>query len=380
MEFNKEKWKEKLEERLLEKFSVSLKDASPFEVYRALGETVMSFIAKDWYKTKEEYSKTKQAFYLSSEFLMGRALGNNLINLGIDKEIKEFLEELGIDYNQVEDEEEDAALGNGGLGRLAACFMDSLATLNLPGQGYSIRYRNGIFNQYLRDGYQVEKPETWLKYGDVWSVMRPEDEVIVNFGHTSVRALPYDMPIIGYGTNNVNTLRLWEAHSIVDLDLGVFNQQDYLHATQDKTLAEDISRVLYPNDSTDEGKKLRLRQQYFFVSASLQDIIKKFKKVHGREFSKIPEYIAIQLNDTHPDKPCVERMLYAEGQIIRREHVSDVSCAVSSKDSEGRTEYNQERHHRYQTQYFRQNQIVCRVHSHDIEGVNLLRYAHCSQF
>ena len=300
MEFNKEKWKEKLEERLLEKFSVNLKDASPFEVYRALGETVMSFIAKDWYKTKEEYSKTKQAFYLSSEFLMGRALGNNLINLGIDKEIKEFLEELGIDYNQVEDEEEDAALGNGGLGRLAACFMDSLATLNLPGQGYSIRYRNGIFNQYLRDGYQVEKPETWLKYGDVWSVMRPEDEVIVNFGHTSVRALPYDMPIIGYGTNNVNTLRLWEAHSIVDLDLGVFNQQDYLHATQDKTLAEDISRVLYPNDSTDEGKKLRLRQQYFFVSASLQDIIKKFKKVHGREFSKIPEYIAIQLNDTHP--------------------------------------------------------------------------------
>ena len=300
MEFNNEKWKEKLEERLLEKFSVNLKDASPFEVYRALGETVMSFIAKDWYKTKEEYSKTKQAFYLSSEFLMGRALGNNLINLGIDKEIKEFLEGLGIDYNQVEDEEEDAALGNGGLGRLAACFMDSLATLNLPGQGYSIRYRNGIFNQYLRDGYQVEKPETWLKYGDVWSIVRPEDEVIVNFGNTSVRALPYDMPIIGYGTNNINTLRLWEAHSIVDLDLGVFNQQDYLHATQDKTLAEDISRVLYPNDSTDEGKKLRLRQQYFFVSASLQDIIKKFKKVHGREFSKIPEYIAIQLNDTHP--------------------------------------------------------------------------------
>ena len=300
MEFNKEKWKEKLEEKLLEKFSVSLKEASSFEVYRALGETVISFIARDWYETKEKYSKTKQAFYLSSEFLMGRALGNNLINLGIDKEVREFLEEIGIDYNQVEDEEEDPALGNGGLGRLAACFMDSLATLNLPGQGYSIRYRNGIFNQYLRDGYQVEKPETWLKYGDVWSIMRPEDEVIVNFGNGSVRALPYDMPIIGYGTKNVNTLRLWEAHSINDLDLGVFNQQDYLHATQDKTLAEDISRVLYPNDSTDEGKKLRLRQQYFFVSASLQDIVKNFKKVHGREFTKIPEFIAIQLNDTHP--------------------------------------------------------------------------------
>ena len=175
MEFNKEKWKKKLEEKLLERFSVSLKDASSFEVYRALGETVISFIARDWYETKEKYSKTKQAFYLSSEFLMGRALGNNLINLGIDKEVREFLEEIGIDYNQVEDEEEDPALGNGGLGRLAACFMDSLATLNLPGQGYSIRYRNGIFNQYLRDGYQVEKPETWLKYGDVWSIMRPED-------------------------------------------------------------------------------------------------------------------------------------------------------------------------------------------------------------
>lgn len=227
-------------------------------------------------------------------------MGNNLINLGIQEEVIALLKELGIDYNQVEEEEEDAALGNGGLGRLAACFMDSLATLSLPGQGYSIRYKNGIFNQYLRDGYQVEKPETWLRYGDVWSVARPEDEVIVNFGNTSVRALPYDMPIIGYGTKNINTLRLWEAHAIQDLDLGIFNQQDYLHATQEKTLAEDISRVLYPNDSTDEGKKLRLRQQYFFVSASLQDIMKKFKKIHGREFEKIPEYIAIQLNDTHP--------------------------------------------------------------------------------
>lgn len=300
MDFNKELWKEKLQERLLEKFSVDLKEATPFEIYQALGEVVMSFIAKDWYETKKKYSTVKQAFYLSSEFLMGRALGNNLINLGIEKDIRDFFEEIGIDYNKVEDQEEDAALGNGGLGRLAACFMDSLATLNLPGQGYSIRYRNGIFNQCFRDGYQVEQPETWLRYGDVWSIARPEDEVIVTFGNGSVRALPYDMPIIGYGTKNVNTLRLWEAHSIVDLDLGVFNQQDYLHATQEKTLAEDISRVLYPNDSTDEGKKLRLRQQYFFVSASLQDIMKKFKKVHGRNFEKIPNYIAIQLNDTHP--------------------------------------------------------------------------------
>lgn len=300
MLFEKEVWKKKLEQRILVKFGTGLEEASSFEIYQALGDTIMESIAKDWYDTKKKYEKKKQAFYLSSEFLMGRAMGNNLINLGIQQEVIDFLKEIGIDYNQIEDEEEDAALGNGGLGRLAACFMDSLATLNLPGQGYSIRYKNGIFNQYLRDGFQVEKPETWLRYGDVWSVVRPEDEVIINFGNTSVRALPYDMPIIGYGTKNINTLRLWEAHAIQDLDLGVFNQQDYLHATQAKTLAEDISRVLYPNDSTDEGKKLRLRQQYFFVSASLQDIMKKFKKVHGREFEKIPEYIAIQLNDTHP--------------------------------------------------------------------------------
>ena len=231
---------------------------------------------------------------------MGRALGNNLINLGMLKEVQELFDELGIDYNKVEDAEEDSALGNGGLGRLAACFLDSLATLNLPGKGYGIRYRNGIFNQEFRDGYQIEKPETWLKYGDVWSVMRPDDEVIVTFGDGSVRAVPYDMPIIGYGTNNINTLRLWEAHSLVDLDLGKFNQQDYLHATQQKTLAEDISRVLYPNDSTDEGKKLRLKQQYFFVSASLQDIVKRYKKVHGNDFDKFAEFTAIQLNDTHP--------------------------------------------------------------------------------
>lgn len=260
----------------------------------------MENIADNWYDTGKLYEKQKQAFYISAEFLMGRALGNNLINLGMLKEVQELFDELGIDYNKVEDAEEDSALGNGGLGRLAACFLDSLATLNLPGKGYGIRYRNGIFNQEFRDGYQIEKPETWLKYGDVWSVMRPDDEVIVTFGDGSVRAVPYDMPIIGYGTNNINTLRLWEAHSLVDLDLGKFNQQDYLHATQQKTLAEDISRVLYPNDSTDEGKKLRLKQQYFFVSASLQDIVKRYKKVHGNDFDKFAEFTAIQLNDTHP--------------------------------------------------------------------------------
>lgn len=300
MRVEKEVLRKQIERNLKVSFGKELGEAKDFEIYRALGQAVMENIADNWYDTGKLYEKQKQAFYLSAEFLMGRTLGNNLINLGMLKEVQELFDELGIDYNKVEDAEEDSALGNGGLGRLAACFLDSLATLNLPGKGYGIRYRNGIFNQEFRDGYQIEKPETWLKYGDVWSVMRPDDEVIVTFGDGSVRAVPYDMPIIGYGTNNINTLRLWEAHSLVDLDLGKFNQQDYLHATQQKTLAEDISRVLYPNDSTDEGKKLRLKQQYFFVSASLQDIVKRYKKVHGNDFDKFAEFTAIQLNDTHP--------------------------------------------------------------------------------
>ena len=300
MRVEKEVLRKQIERNLKVSFGKELGEAKDFEIYRALGQAVMENIADNWYDTGKLYEKQKQAFYLSAEFLMGRALGNNLINLGMLKEVQELFDELGIDYNKVEDAEEDSALGNGGLGRLAACFLDSLATLNLPGKGYGIRYRNGIFNQEFRDGYQIEKPETWLKYGDVWSVMRPDDEVIVTFGDGSVRAVPYDMPIIGYGTNNINTLRLWEAHSLVDLDLGKFNQQDYLHATQQKTLAEDISRVLYPNDSTDEGKKLRLKQQYFFVSASLQDIVKRYKIVHGHDLDKFAEFTAIQLNDTHP--------------------------------------------------------------------------------
>lgn len=300
MRVEKEVLRKQIERNLKVNFGKKLNEAKDFEIYRALGQAVMENIADNWYDTERLYEQEKQAFYLSAEFLMGRALGNNLINLGMLQEVKELFAELGINYNKVEDAEEDSALGNGGLGRLAACFLDSLATLNLPGKGYGIRYRNGIFNQEFRDGYQIEKPETWLKYGDVWSVMRPDDEVIVTFGDGSVRAVPYDMPIIGYGTDNVNTLRLWEAHSLVELDLGKFNQQDYLHATQQKTLTEDISRVLYPNDSTDEGKKLRLKQQYFFVSASLQDIVKRYKKVHGNNFDSFSEFTAIQLNDTHP--------------------------------------------------------------------------------
>jgi len=300
MKIEKSQLKNQITKNLKILFGKDLKESNDFEIYKALGKTIMENISENWYQSSKLYSTGKEAYYLSAEFLMGRALGNNLINLGLLGEIKELFQELGIDYNKVENEEEDAALGNGGLGRLAACFLDSLATHNLPGHGYGIRYRNGIFNQRFKDGYQIENPETWLKYGDSWSVNRPDDEVIVIFGDQTVRAVPYDMPIIGYGTDNINTLRLWESQPIVDLNLGTFNKQDYLNATAEKTRAEDITRVLYPNDSTDEGKKLRLKQQYFFVSASLQDILKKFKKHHGRDFNKISEFIAIQLNDTHP--------------------------------------------------------------------------------
>ena len=299
MKVDKIKLKKEIERYILISFGKTIEEAKSFEIYQALGKTIMDEIAEEWYETKKAYGEEKQAFYLSAEFLMGRALGNNLMNLRLLNEVKEIFMELGIDYNKIEEAEEDAGLGNGGLGRLAACFMDSLATLNLPGQGYGIRYRNGIFRQKFEDGFQVEYPETWLKYGDVWSIARPSEEVVVEFGDESVRAVPYDMPIIGYGTDNINTLRLWQSAPLVDLDLAAFNAQEYEKAVEDKDRAEDISRVLYPNDSTNEGKKLRLKQQYFFVSASLQDIIRNFKKNYG-DFSKFPEYIAIQLNDTHP--------------------------------------------------------------------------------
>ncbi|MGL4989021.1 MAG: glycogen/starch/alpha-glucan family phosphorylase, partial [Cetobacterium sp.] len=292
--------KSKIEEKVTVLFNKSLDEANSFEIYQGLSKVLLDNISKNWLETRKRYESEKTAFYFSAEFLMGRALGNNLINLGMYKEVKEVLEEIGLDINSIEAAEEDAGLGNGGLGRLAACFMDSLATLDLPGQGYGIKYKNGIFKQKIENGFQVETPETWLRYGDVWTVPRPSEEVIVQFGDEKVRAVPYDMPIIGYGTKNVNTLRLWEAKAVEELDLKAFNNQEYSKANEAQNRAEDITRVLYPNDSTNEGKKLRLKQQYFFTSASLQDIIKKFKRVHGTDFKKLPEFVAIQLNDTHP--------------------------------------------------------------------------------
>ncbi|MGL5989577.1 glycogen/starch/alpha-glucan phosphorylase [Cetobacterium sp.] len=292
--------KSKIENKVEVLFNKSIDEANSFEIYEGLSKVMLDSISKNWIETRKKYESGKQAFYFSAEFLMGRALGNNLINLGVYKEVKEVLEEIGLDINAIECAEEDAGLGNGGLGRLAACFMDSLVTLDLPGRGYGIKYKNGMFKQRIVDGFQVETPETWLKYGDVWTVARPFDEVIVEFGDSKVRAVPYDMPIIGYGTNNINTLRLWEAKAIEELDLKAFNDQDYTKALSTQIAAEDITRILYPNDSTNEGKKLRLKQQYFFTSASLQDIVKNFKKVHGNDFKKFPEFVAIQLNDTHP--------------------------------------------------------------------------------
>ena len=312
MYLGKEEMKKGIEKWLKVEAGKTVKTAEKHEIYNALVKTVMEEVTENWCATDEEYNKGKQAYYLSAEFLMGRAFGNNLINLGILDEVREVLTELDIDFSIVEDAEEDAGLGNGGLGRLAACFLDSMVTLNLPGRGYGIRYKNGIFNQKFENGFQVEYPETWLKYGDPWSIKKASEEVIVEFGDQTVRAIPHDTPIIGYGTKNVNTLRLWEAAPMSDLDLTAFNAQDYDEATKEKVRAEDISRVLYPNDSTNEGKKLRLKQQYFFVSASLQDILRKFKANHGTDFAKLPEYAAIQLNDTHPviAIPELMRLLY----------------------------------------------------------------------
>ncbi|MBZ4683045.1 MAG: glycogen/starch/alpha-glucan phosphorylase [Fusobacteriales bacterium] len=298
-----------------------LEDATKRELFDAVSKAAMELVMENWSKTKETYDSqnVKQAYYLSAEFLMGRAFSNNLVNLTILDDVKEALEDLNININEIEDQEEDAGLGNGGLGRLAACFLDSLATLELPGHGYGIRYKYGMFKQKIENGFQVEYPDRWLDYEDPWEVERRSEAVKVKFGGEVivvkdadgrehfrresaevVTAVPYDMPIIGYGVKTVNTLRLWQAESEDGFDLQAFNDQHYTTAVKKQTQAEDISRVLYPNDSGPSGKELRLRQQYFFVSASLQDIMRKFKAKHGNDFSKLPDYVAIQLNDTHP--------------------------------------------------------------------------------
>jgi len=298
--FDREGFKESIKRVVKVDFAKTLSKAENHEKYSAVSKALMEGIVDDWNKSEEEYSKEKQAYYFSAEFLMGRALGNNLINLRLYDEVKKTLEDLNIDINQLEEIEEDAGLGNGGLGRLAACFLDSCATMNLPVTGYGIRYSHGIFKQRFENGFQVEEGDNWLKYGDPWSIRRIEDEIIVEFSDGKVKAVPYDTPIIGYGTKNINKLRLWKCEPIKEFDFELFNSQEYDKAVKEKNRADDISRVLYPNDSKKEGKVLRLKQQYFFVSASLQDLVRKFKNRFGGNFELFPKYHAVQLNDTHP--------------------------------------------------------------------------------
>ena len=286
----------------MEKFTGRLpkeiKSATTQQLHDALGKTVMEMFADRWDNARQEHLSKRRAAYLSMEFLVGRAVYNNLLVLGIYDEVEETFKELGIDLADLE-EIEDAALGNGGLGRLAACFLDSAATLSLPLDGYGIRYKYGLFKQSIVDGFQREDIDDWTKYGDPWSVRCDEDTVLIEYSGQTVKAVPYDMPVFGFRTENVGTLRLWQAEPVKEFDFDVFNKQDYLEASKEKIYAEDISRVLYPNDDTDEGKKLRLKQQYFFSCASLTDIIRKHKARFGT-LDNLADYISVQLNDTHP--------------------------------------------------------------------------------
>ena len=321
MNFDAEKFKASLVERLKRQYGKDIAHANSHDLYDAVAACTREMITSNWMATRAEYEKNpvKQLYYFSAEFLMGRALSNNLINLKIKDAVKEVLNGMNIDYNLVEDQEPDAGLGNGGLGRLASCFLDSLATLDYPGHGYGIRYEYGMFEQHIEDGYQVEYPDNWLRHRDPWEIKRSDLAVTVKFGGNiaygktpdgqdrfylenaeEVIATPYDMPIIGYDTNTVNTLRLWEATSPNGFDLQLFNNMDYNRAVEKQNSAENISRVLYPNDNGPSGKALRLKQQYFFSSASLQDLVHHFVANFGPDFKKFPDYHVIQLNDTHP--------------------------------------------------------------------------------
>lgn len=321
MNISKNELKDTIVRKLKRNFSKNIEQASRREIYDAAASTVMEIIQSNWIKTTKQYEQkgVRQMYYFSAEFLMGRALTNNLNNMGITEILDEILTDLSEPLSVIEEEEPDAGLGNGGLGRLAACFLDSLAALEYPGHGYGIRYKYGMFEQRIENNRQVEYPDKWLFARDPWEVKRADLSVKVYFGGQPVSrtsesgklyydlknseeiiATPYDMPIVGYDTNTVNRLRLWEASSNDGFDLSFFNNMEYSKAFQKQTEAESISCVLYPNDSGPSGKILRLKQQYFFTSASLQDIIRSFIYREGTDFSKLPDYVVIQLNDTHP--------------------------------------------------------------------------------
>lgn len=325
---DKETLKKMIRENVKTLYRKTLEAASAEEVYQAAVFAVRDVITDKWMKTHDEYYEkdVKVVYYLSMEFLMGRFFGNSLINLEMYDEVKEVLEELGIDYNMVEDAEPDPGLGNGGLGRLAACFLDSLSTLQLPAYGCGIRYHYGIFEQKIENGYQVEAPDNWLENGDPWGIKRNEYAVEVKFGgnvravpkgngeyrfvqenYQSVIAVPYDYPVIGYGNNTVNTLRLWEARAKNKLDLKFFNEGNYQKAAEEELLASTMTDVLYPADEHIQGKELRLRQQYFFISATVQRVVERFKK-HHTNFHELPDKVAFQLNDTHPTVAVAELM------------------------------------------------------------------------
>ena len=326
--FEKDVFKRDVRNNVKTLFRKEVEEATPQQLFQAVSYAVKEAIIDDWLATQKQYEKDdpKTVYYMSMEFLLGRALGNNLINMTAYKEVKEALEEMRIDLNVIEDQEPDPALGNGGLGRLAACFLDSLATLGYASYGCGIRYRYGMFKQKIRDGYQVEAPDNWLKDGNPFELRRPEYAKEVRFGgnirveydetgkthfvqenYESVMAIPYDYPIVGYGNHIVNTLRIWDAEAIVDFQLDSFDRGDYHKAVEQENLAKNIVEVLYPNDNHIAGKELRLKQQYFFVSASIQAAITKFKKKHG-DISKLPEKVTFQMNDTHPTVAVAELM------------------------------------------------------------------------
>ena len=296
-------------------YDVSLREATPQELHEALGEAVMMAISDNWNSSKRARLQQRKAYYISAEYLIGRLVYSNLYNLGILEEMKQLFAARGVDLAVLE-EIEDAALGNGGLGRLAACFLDSAASCDLPLSGYGLRYKFGLFKQsFDEQGSQKENADDWSKFGDPWSYRRYNHTVKVKFPDHTVLAVPYDVPIIGYGTNNINTLRLWQCEAEEELDFSAFNDQDYLRALDQKNKAEDITRVLYPNDSTWEGKRLRIKQQYVLSSASLQDMMRTFKVAHGNDLSRFADYYAVQLNDTHPAMSIPEliRLLMEEG-------------------------------------------------------------------
>src|SRR5690625_1457498 len=308
--------KDRIEAQAYKSYGRSFYDLHEKEQFVTVGNAILEYLVRKWKRSKEKFRTQKQAYYFSAEFLMGRALSNNLANLEIEKEVKATLREMGIDYNVLEDAEDDAGLGNGGLGRLAACFLDSGATLDYPLSGYGILYQYGIFKQNFVNGFQVEEGDPWLEYENPWLVKDSNDTVIVEFsGEDKVEAVPYDMPVVGYGGQTINTLRLWSAEAIEKFDFRAFDEGDYIYSVKAQDEAETISRILYPNDSTDEGKRLRLKQQYFFTSASLQDLVRKFKKEGHKSFDDFSKLHSIQLNDTHPALAIPEliRLLEMEG-------------------------------------------------------------------